>query len=194
VATTDRFGNANNAYQFDGATTYMQIKSSSSLNPTAITVSAIVKFNGFNQGPNYSNAIVAKGYRDQSQGVWGMRVFPPQTNCCVIGDTAKEYLTAFYGDYGVNVGVTDTTVIRSGKWWSFVMTYDGFQLKIYIDGTLRSSIIKTAVFTPYTDDMFIGRMEYPSFPYWFKGSIDDVRVYNRPLGPGAIAQLYKIKN
>src|ERR1700690_3527994 len=41
--TTDRFGNANNAFSFDGSSSYMEVANSPSINPNSITLFAIVK-------------------------------------------------------------------------------------------------------------------------------------------------------
>src|SRR5882724_9834977 len=100
VKTTDRFGNANNAYLFDGSTSYMQVKNSASLNPLNITMMAIVKLNGFYKGISYGNQILMKGPSDQSNGVYVLRVVPNDPACCSISDTATECLSSFYGDYG----------------------------------------------------------------------------------------------
>ena len=62
--TTDRFGKANNAYLFDGSTSFMQVHNSTSLNPNVISIMAIVKPNGFYQGACHGNQLVSKGYND----------------------------------------------------------------------------------------------------------------------------------
>ncbi len=47
TSTSDRFGNANNAFLFDGSSSFMQVKNSSTLNPANLTLMAVVKFNDF---------------------------------------------------------------------------------------------------------------------------------------------------
>ena len=59
--TADRFGNANNAYLFDGLSNSMEIHHSTSLNLDSITMFAIIKPNGFYSGPCAGNYIISKG-------------------------------------------------------------------------------------------------------------------------------------
>jgi hypothetical protein len=63
VKTTDRFGRPDNAYLFNGSGSCMQVKNSLSLNPTQITIMAIVKFNGFYSGTCHATQIVRRGFR-----------------------------------------------------------------------------------------------------------------------------------
>src|SRR5258708_3214339 len=61
--TTDRFGNPNGAYLFDGSSSYMRVTNSATLSPAhAITIMAIVKVNGFYMGQCHANQILGKGY------------------------------------------------------------------------------------------------------------------------------------
>ena len=194
VKTTDRFGNANNAYLFDGSTSYMQVKNSPSLNPDNITMMAIVKMNGFYQGSAYGNEILMKGSADQSNGVYILRVAPNDPSCCSISDTAKECLVSSYGDFGSSAGIFVTSYIfHPAQWATIITTYDGLQMKTYINGQLMGTLAKTAVFTDNSNDLFIGKTENPTYPYWFNGVIDEIRIYNRALGTGAVMQLSKLK-
>ena len=59
--TADQFGNANSAYYFDGATNYIQIPNSSTLQTSQITLSAWVKPSGFNNAICHGNRILSKG-------------------------------------------------------------------------------------------------------------------------------------
>ncbi len=119
---------------------------------------------------------------------------PNDPACCTIADTAKECLSSFYGDYGSNSGVTESTYLfHTTQWATVVSTYDGFQIKTYINGVLQGSYTGTAVFTVNTNDLFIGKTENPTFPYGFNGVIDEIRIYNRALGAGAVKQLSSLK-
>ena len=67
----DRNGMANNAYYFNGASSYMEVKNSPSLNPDKeITLFAIVKFDDFYEGTCHGNRILFKGYDDSDPGVY----------------------------------------------------------------------------------------------------------------------------
>jgi hypothetical protein len=164
----------------------MQVKNSASLNPWAITMMAIIKVNGFYPGPSYGNQIFMKGFSDVSQGVYGLRIQPLIPNT---PDTARAFPSGYIGNGGYLANVTDTTYFfKTGKWVKLVTTYDGVQSKIYIDGQLRNTSVGTGVFTQTANDLFIGKTENPPYPFWFNGVIDEIRIYNRALGQGAITQ------
>jgi Concanavalin A-like lectin/glucanases superfamily len=193
--TTDRLGRANNAYLFDGSTSYMQVKNSQTLNPANITMMATVKFNGFNQGQYHANQLFMKGFRDQELGIYGLRAFASTGDCCSVpGDTSKVIMEGYYGDYGSTLYAADTTYfVRTNKWVTEVVTYDGVQSKIYVDGVLKNTVTGSPFFTINTNDLFIGKTENPAFPYWFKGVIDEIRIYNKALCADDVKQLSSLK-
>src|SRR5579862_3140240 len=80
IKTSDRFGNANNAYLFNGTSSYMTVKNNSSLNPSAITMFAIVKVNDFYLGSCGGNQILSKGYPYDVNGFYDMSFFDFSSN------------------------------------------------------------------------------------------------------------------
>lgn len=72
----------------------------------------------------------------------------------------------------------------SGKWVHYAMTYDGSMLKLYEDGSLVSSRKVRGGLRPTTAPLRIGGN--PTRRQWFRGVLDDVRVYNRALGESEI--------
>ena len=196
VSTTDRLGRANNAYLFNGTSTFMRVPNSASLNPAnAITLMAIVKVNGFYKGICHGNQIFQKGTKDQSQGVFSLRVTDLKSDCYAAADTTNETSLGFYGDYGSTSGANDTTQhVVTNKWMTIVVTFDGQESRIYIDGQLKNAVKHTAVFTPNVNDLFIGRAESDQYPYWWNGVIDEIRVYKKALCEGAVKQLSGLKN
>lgn len=194
--TTDRFGRANNAYLFDGTSSYMQVPNSATLNPKGlITIMAIVKMNGFYGGACHGNQILQKGTVDQMPGVYSLRVSDVINDCAVKADTTKETALGFYGDYGAASGANNAAdYTHTGKWMTFVYTYDGVQSRFYVDGVLKGLSNTTAVFTPNTNDLFIGRAESNIYPYFWNGAIDEIRIYNRALCEKAVQQLSKLTN
>ena len=83
--------------------------------------------------------------------------------------------------------------MQINKWATIVVTYDGFQLKVYIDGMLKSTVVGTPRYTPNPYDVLIGGTENPSYPYWFNGIIDEIRIYNKALCADAVKQLSNLK-
>jgi flagellar hook assembly protein FlgD len=75
--------------------------------------------------------------------------------------------------------------------WSYVAgTYDGKDLKLYINGQLdRTMHVDKQLVTKGNTDVFIGkRGNSGKNEAHYKGLLDEVRVYNRALTPGQIKQ------
>ena len=90
----------------------------------------------------------------------------------------------------------------SSGWHHFVGTYDGFNVKIYIDGvldgTLNAYTAKTPIFYNTANTIFIGAeaentkiKPAVSNPYYFNGKMSDVRIYAKALSANDIEELYK---
>jgi hypothetical protein len=97
-------------------------------------------------------------------------------------------------------GTANTIVIYSpspvpiNQWTHFVDTYDGSSMKMYLDGVLQ-------VEAPYSLGIFQGNSDVGigasvgqgapgQFISPFKGKIDEISVYNRPLTPAEVQSLY----
>ncbi|MDP4148529.1 MAG: LamG domain-containing protein [Bacteroidota bacterium] len=192
--TADRFGRSNNAFQFNGSTTYMQVHNSPTLNPAdGITLMAIIRVGAFNTATNCNaNDVIQKGEPDPVNGLYLLRFEPPTVCSAPSIDSAHEYFTASYGDdvpQGNAAGLIDTSVIHAGTWYSVVFTYDGITSKLYLNGKLKTTSQKSASFTANSQDLFIGISNFGPFPYAFNGAIDEIRIYNRALSQSAINQL-----
>jgi hypothetical protein len=195
--TSDRFGRPNNAYLFDGSSSYMEITNSPSLNPDNITLTAIVKVNGLNNGACHGNDIIQKGTPGTINGQYLLRFNPP-TSCGVSLDSAHEVFFGAYGDdnpQGIYASAgSDSLYANIGQWYFLVYTYDGMLSKFYVNGQLTNVSQKSVVFTDNTQDLFLGKNDDPTFSYFFNGVMDEVRIYNRALSPAAVLQLSKSQN
>lgn len=194
--TTDRFGNPNNAYLFNGTSSYMQVKNSNSLNPDSITIYAIVNVNAFYTGTCSGNNILTKGDQDDVNGFYLLQF----TDYSVVCGNANLNNETFGGGYGDNIpkgnaaGAASVTPIKKGQWYYVAFTYDGSVAKMYINGDLVSSVPKVVNFTANSEDVFIGRENSSLFPYYFNGTIDEIRIYNRALSACEISHLVNLSN
>jgi len=195
---SDRFGNPNNAYSFNGVNSFMRVPNSPSINPDNITIYAIVKINGFYTGPCGGNQILSKGYPYTTNGFYGMEFFDFTSNC----GTPNQSIEVFAGTYGDNNpegsaagAANQSDYISTGVWYYLIFTYDGTTAKYFINGQLVNSEAKSNVtFTPNSNDLFIGKHENPAYPYYLNGVIDEIRIYNKALSNGEISQLLKSKD
>lgn len=190
TSTTDRFGNPNSAYYFNGGTDYIWI--GRNVRPVNITVS--VWFN--------TTASTAGGINGSSG-------FPAQA---ILRDRAGGWhlaVAAQGNTWGQPVGALGATLYRSssglvslwpsgpayndGVWHFVALTYDGLSNSLYIDGVKRASQqFATDEGISYQTGggaLAIGRDgDYPDG--YFTGEIDDVRIYNRALSDTEMLNLY----
>jgi len=76
--------------------------------------------------------------------------------------------------------------ITADKWTHFVGTYDGTNIKAYINGVLTETISHSGNIAPWYGNMEIGRF---NTEYW-SGSVDDLFIYNKVLTQEEVTQLY----
>lgn len=69
--------------------------------------------------------------------------------------------------------------LAASTWTHLAMTYDGTTLKMYVNGVLATSTAQTGTITTSTDALQIGGDT--TYGQFFKGLIDEVRVYNVAL-------------
>jgi hypothetical protein len=74
--------------------------------------------------------------------------------------------------------------LAASTWTHLAMTYDGTTLKIYVNGTLATSTPQSGTMTTSTNALQIGGDT--TYGQYFKGLIDEVRVYNIVLTPAQI--------
>jgi hypothetical protein len=92
---------------------------------------------------------------------------------------------------GSTLGLDDNTVRVGSLWHHVVLTYaSGGSSSLYVDGVLAQSGTAPA-FTMTTQPLRFGKS---GDTYWqaLAGSLDDVRIYNRTISAGEVAQLYTL--
>jgi chitodextrinase len=72
-----------------------------------------------------------------------------------------------------------SAALTASTWTHLAMTYDGTTLKIYVNGALVTSTTQTGTITTSTNALQIGGDT--TYGQYFKGMIDEVRVYNIAL-------------
>ena len=184
--TTDRFGNANSAYSFDGVDDYISAPDSPTLDFSSshLTVSAWVNPDAFSR--NTYERIVGRwsGIADKREFYLGLD--PSDTFVFTMHPDGTGYL-------GTHVHVTSTATLLLGDWVHVAGTWDGTTARIFIDGIQQNSAPYSLGVIDGIAPLFIGTDE-TNLPglYNFDGSIDDVYIYNRALSPSEIATLFAV--
>jgi hypothetical protein len=195
--TSDRFGNQNGAYDFDGS--------------SMINLGRLAIIDTLNETKDISYSVWFKAHQNQSQfdkmPLLSKRQQPWQT----AGNT-QSYFTihaggqAFYTRnnkyicyafvdahmyaYGINNGL-DGGQTDDNNWHQLIATKNNNHYSMYFDGLLVDTI------TDYTilyslDSMIIGYQGMWGFnsERWYTGIVDDIGIWNRALTQQEITNLY----
>lgn len=75
--------------------------------------------------------------------------------------------------------------MQPGRWYHLVGTYDGAQMRIYVNGDLSGFRKRTGAINRAEGHLLLGRQVNP-----FNGDLDEVRVYRRALSPEQVAAAF----
>jgi hypothetical protein len=155
---------------------YVNISDSASLKPASITVEAWVNPKTL---PQWSAVLMKVTDNTWSDG-YGLAHYDDSSNS--INFFVNGYLSG-------NASGT----IPSNQWSHVVGTYDGQAVKIYINGQLVSSRTYSTAISHSTNAFRIGAgASTGGAPgYYWNGTIDEVRVYNRSLSASEISEHYR---
>lgn len=169
--TADRFGYASNAYHFDG-TTSLDAANSVQLNSDFTTISFWVKPDEL---PATGEVFLL------SNGGW-------QTRWKIsMPDHGKPVFTT-----NATSGISDMdsgTPLTVGQWKHVVMVHNGTQDKIFFNGVLVNSKNVSGALNDTKYPLGIGYNAVDGGNN-FKGSLDEVEIYNRALSDSEVAALY----
>lgn len=184
--TADRKGSTNCAYSFNGTNQYITIPDNNSVNDftTQLSISIWLNYNGF-PGTNTSSQVIGKwGIGGVNNAAYGIGLFSENSTTATLRASVHKA--------GVNSGVsTAPTTISTNTWYHFVFTFNNGTLKVYLNGDLVKSFagpINSTQNSNYNIDL--GREAYGNYVY-YKGSLDDVYLYNRELNIAEVKNLYR---
>jgi hypothetical protein len=180
--TTDRFGNTNSAYSFNGINNFISTNTSSILFPNGITFCAWIK-------PTvYKNASIVDKMLNSGSG---FRI-NTRENSVSLGVTPKKIWSqcSYYGNTAGNNYTVSSTDQNLNNWQFVVGTFgsDG-KLKLYYNGLLENQIT-TSYNVANNSPILIGRGSSAITYENFQGNIDDIGVWNRVLTQAEITAMY----
>ena len=195
VLTADRFGNANQAYDFQNGA-YIEVPYKAGLNPQSITISAWCRRTD-SHADNYMVSLNRwTGYKFQLQ------------------DFGKPFLTvsttATIADKDAESGI-----VPLNTWTHVVSSYVDGTMKFYVNGALIKTYtdVKGAMkAVPQPVNLCIGQQlpkdiynsaptggqakDYFQYygPAFFVGQLDDIRLYNRALTDAEVSSIFTIES
>lgn len=196
-STTDRHGNANSAYYFDGATSYITVDDNAALrlSNTDFTLNMWVN-------PDSYTALSGSALLSKNSGAYGQG-----WNCSIVGYGNQDGAGLGVPFYNVSGGADPFAAgnnrIDTVKWSMLTITYQVSKQKItfYINGVFDSSVVNIASPNAQTTaKLHIGNNSLVDIPtagapnYFLKGKLDDIRIYNRIISTSEINKLYTLTN
>lgn len=189
--TADRFGNPNSAYSFDGISAKITIGTNGfvdALNTDNLTVAFWEKTYS---SPNNDAQMICKN----TYGSWSGYAFgsngTDQGYCNGPGTLNFYTAASTMGDACANNAITTGTNLNT--WFFIVGVYDGATAtaSIYVNGVLQNDIgarDPSGSLSASSTNLVFGA--HPSNLGFFKGALDDIRIYKTKLSSSQIAALY----
>jgi|GEM_PF-6193566 len=158
---------------FDGASGFMKVADSASLNPKTLTIEASFKYNDYNpdqqmlldKGPAGGDAFYFYTFRSVNN-----------INDFVVYNNGTRY--------DQQLG----NIFTPGTWFTVDFTIDGKSVNAYVNGVLVDSWARSILFRGNMNDILLGSCSCGG--YFFNGSIAFLRMYSRALSGAEIQQNY----
>ncbi len=183
--TTDRFGNSNSAYSFNGASNFIEVFDNNTLDiSNNYTLAAWFKISDYSTITPSDPFCVILGKARQSGWASGYALY------AVNGNTSNTYGRHQWGHQGSPKQRSSSASLDI--WHNIICSYDGSNLNLYFDGVLIKTQTTTYTLANYSTPLFFGR-EFDNTTTWnryFKGQLDDIGIWNRALTPSEVTQLY----
>lgn len=154
--------------EFNGSTSVIKNTAfSNSSYTTSMTLSALFKVDVIDA----SGTLIAK--RNSVSGDFVMYIAPSNTIRFLV--------------WGLSAALVEsTTTVSAGQVYHIVATYDGANLKIYINGVLETTVASTGTISNLLNELALG---YDTFNY-LDGKMSKARIYDRALSAKEIDWLY----
>jgi len=172
---------------FNGSTANIEISTNTDLEPTQFTITSWVKADGVPNNNRYGIFHSGYGGAPADSGYW---------LCACEGSSDGEFLNKKGLVFGTNVDGTwkvagNATNIVGNTWYFAAGTYDGVDLKMYVNCILEGTRTVAVEYAPPPTMKGIGCFfaTETSLLYW-KGIIDEVTLYNKALTLGELKQRY----
>jgi hypothetical protein len=167
--TTGRYGGA---LLFNGANTLVRVNDSNSLDlTTAATFEAWV----------YPTVAATVGWRTILQKEVDAYFFTASGGDSgdkpASGGTLDGYCCSF---------VVSPSALAANTWTHLAATYDGWRLRLYVNGVLVRILVATGSFQVNANPLWIGGNAF--YGEYFTGKLDELRIYNRALTQAEIQQ------
>lgn len=179
--TSDRKDSVSSAYSFDGVDDYIDLGTSTDFDLDNYEGFSISMW--FSVASESSRVLMSKYHAGGGNRMWGLAIAEGEVRFSVhdngtAGEENKDIIGAPI-DYQV--------------WHHVVLTFDGVDYKMYVDGEHISTLTRTKEMIDSSSiaKTIIGAVHAGSsyYDYLYEGSIDEIRIYSRELENAEIEDL-----
>jgi hypothetical protein len=162
-------GRIDGALSFDGTGDYVSLAPISVLTGDTVTAQAWIRVSDLTG----SNPILTQNIFSMTKDGYYFQVSGSRPTFYVInGFTSAQAISP--------------EIINADQWYHVAGTNDGSNLKLYVDGLLKSSVSSTG-FTGVNNNAYIGSDSISGL--YYTGLIDDVRIYNRAVSESELQDI-----
>src|SRR6266850_464384 len=191
-ATATNVGFIGNTFTFDGTNNFVQIADSPILHPTNFTVEAWIRFSGLDSaglgGSPAGDQYIFFHQNTHSADFEGIDI--SKTRIAGL-DRFRFLVSSATGQFAE---MESATVISTGVWYHVAAVRGPNFTQLYVNGALE---VQTNVAFPQdygTQPLFFGTSGQSFWDHKFKGNLDEVSFYNRPLSPAEIVAIFLAGN
>jgi hypothetical protein len=186
-ATAGATGMVGSAFSFDGTNGFVQIPDSPAFHLATLTVEAWVKFDSLNSagtGAAQGEQFIVFKQNSRSSEFEGFYLGKTRISN---QDRLTFQVTSVDGQ---NVEIDSTTVVTTGVWYHVVGVRGTNSLLLYVNGLLQSQASVSFAQDYRSLPLYFGTSGQPSWDRKLRGELDEISLYNRPLGSNEVAAIY----
>ena len=182
-------GKLDRAGQLDGINNYLDLGNDSELNLTTGLSFELWARPHTSQEICYTaetggnSGLAAKVESNESSTNWSWQLRYGSSDSCRLGFQAHDTI-------GVTKWVTAGKDLVNNEWCHIIVTFDGTNLRFYLDSELVDSEVLEGNIASYENNLLVGSEGWSNDTDYFDGDIDNVRLYDRALTPNEINALY----
>lgn len=185
VATLYNGVQFNSSYMtFDGNDDIATIPDSSLLRPTTLSLSSWFRRTNT---PQFDCRVFAKEFSEGPPEIsYGILINADPTR---VTNNVIGFGLGFLNQNFMNV-LSSNIQAPLNTWVNTTCTYDGYSMKIYVNGVLANSMSVSGTILYSTRTVYIG-VDPAVFPLGFKGDAATAMIYNRALDASEVAQIFE---
>jgi len=189
--TSDRFGQANSAYYFNGISSMISAPYNSSMNIAgSFSISLFFKYQG--------KGTPQKGYWTLINRDGGEYGWQDPYHIYMMADSAgtlkRGMIVARCATGNSALGdreIHSKDTLNDGQWHNITLVYEtGLRYSLYIDSHLDTATSVPANWIVANDASPLTIGVWPAYSSYFNGSIDDIRLYNKALTASEVYAIY----